>query len=273
LGHQLAGADARQPRGDVADADARGPVGDVAAERAASADLASPNDGEPATRAGPITGGDPGPAVWRVGRAARDLGGGASGAQVNLGVMYYNGQSVPQSHREAVTWLRRAAEQGTPSRSTTSGSCTTAEGVPQNHREAVAWFRRAAEQGDADAQYNLGVMYDNGEGVPQDDREAVAWYRRAAEQGNANAQYNLGVMYANGRGVPQDDREAVAWYRRAAEQGYADAQYNLGIMYAKGKGVPQDDREAVAWYPPRCRAGRYRCTNCTRQEQLLQFGE
>ena len=30
-----------------------------------------------------------------------------------------------------------------------------------------------AEQGDATAQFNLGVMYDNGEGVPQDDKTAV----------------------------------------------------------------------------------------------------
>jgi uncharacterized protein len=41
-------------------------------------------------------------------------------------------------------------------------------------------------------------MYDNGNGVVQDYAEAVKWYRLAAEQGNAQAQYNLGLMYANG---------------------------------------------------------------------------
>ena len=61
--------------------------------------------------------------------------------------------------------------------------------------------RHAAEQGDADAQYNLGVAYDNGEGVPQDHAEAARWYRLAAEQGNASAQFNLGVAYENGEGV------------------------------------------------------------------------
>ena len=48
---------------------------------------------------------------------------GDADAQANLGLMYYNG-----------------------------------EGVPQDYAEAVRWFRLAAEQGDADAQYNLGVM-------------------------------------------------------------------------------------------------------------------
>ena len=56
-------------------------------------------------------------------------------------------------------------------------------------------LRALADQGDVDAQFNLGVMYDNGEGVPQDYAEAVRWYRLAAEQGNASAQFNLGSMY------------------------------------------------------------------------------
>ena len=63
--------------------------------------------------------------------------------------------------------------------------------------------------------------------------------KRLAEGGDKIAQYNLGVMYENGRGVPQDYKEAVKWYTKCAEQGAADAQYNLGVMYANGREVPQ----------------------------------
>ncbi len=38
-------------------------------------------------------------------------------------------------------------------------------------------------------------MYGNGEGVPQDYAEAVGWWRKAAEQGDANAHFNLGLLY------------------------------------------------------------------------------
>jgi TPR repeat protein len=134
-------------------------------------------------------------------------------AQYNLGVMYREGQ-----------------------------------GVPQDYKEAVKWFRLAAEQGDAYAQNNLGVMYREGRGVPQDYKEAVKWYRLAAEQGDAIAQNDLGVMYTNGQGVPQDYKEAVKWYRKAAEQGNAAAQSNLGVMYERGQGVPQDKVLAYALY-------------------------
>ena len=75
-----------------------------------------------------------------------------------------------------------------------------------------------AEQGDASAQYNLGLMYDNGQGVPQNYKTAVTWYTLAAKQGNAAAQYNLGVMYRGGQGVTQDYKTAVEWFRLAAKQ-------------------------------------------------------
>ena len=75
---------------------------------------------------------------------------------------------------------------------------------------------RAAEQGDADAQYNLGVMYYDGRGVTQDYAEAVKWYRLAAEQDIAKAQSQLGYMYANGQGVPQDYVLAHMWFNLAA---------------------------------------------------------
>ena len=36
-------------------------------------------------------------------------------AQFHLGLMYANGEGVPQDYQEAVKWYRRAAEQGRPS--------------------------------------------------------------------------------------------------------------------------------------------------------------
>ena len=53
---------------------------------------------------------------------------------------------------------------------------------------------------------------------------SVTDIRKAAEQGNADAQFNLGLMYFEGEEVSQDDAEAVEWWRKAAEQGLAAAQ-------------------------------------------------
>ena len=53
----------------------------------------------------------------------------------------------------------------------------------------------------------------------QDYKTAYKFWLPLAEQGNAKAQFNLGLMYNNGQGVPQDYKEAVKWYRLSAEQG------------------------------------------------------
>ena len=88
----------------------------------------------------------------------------------------------------------------------------------------IATLKAKANNGDAEAQFNLGIAYDNGEGVEQSYSQAVYWYKKAAEQDLAEAQYNLGNAYDNGEGVEQSYSQAVYWYKKAAEQGLAAAQ-------------------------------------------------
>ena len=48
---------------------------------------------------------------------------------------------------------------------------------------------------------------------------AVRLLRPLAEQGNPNAQYTLGVFYDNGLGVPQDRIRSYMWFELSASQG------------------------------------------------------
>lgn len=62
----------------------------------------------------------------------------------------------------------RLAEQGiAPFQAIVGVMYVNGQGIPQDEIEAVRWFRLAAEQGYADAQHNLGSMYANGKGVAQ----------------------------------------------------------------------------------------------------------
>jgi len=79
-----------------------------------------------------------------------------------------------------------------------------------------AWLP-LAQSGDAEAQYNLGVMFARGEALPKSDAEAVKWWRRAAGRGHAASMHNLGFMNATGRGRPADFEKAYVWYGLAAE--------------------------------------------------------
>ena len=88
-----------------------------------------------------------------------------------------------------------------------------------DYATALREFTTLAGQNHADAQFSLGLMYDDGRGVAQDDKQAVQWYKLAAGQGDADAQFNLGNRYADGEGVAQDDSRAHMWFDIAASGG------------------------------------------------------
>lgn len=81
---------------------------------------------------------------------------------------------------------------------------------------ALSFWLPPAEAGDAEAQANVGEIYERGLGVPPNYAKAAEWYRKAAEQGFARAQTNLGHLYEKGLGVSKDKSQALNWYRKAS---------------------------------------------------------
>lgn len=51
---------------------------------------------------------------------------------------------------------------------------------------------------DLDAQFYLGMCYENGLGVEQDLSKAADLYRQAADEGHVSATHSLGVLYEHG---------------------------------------------------------------------------
>lgn len=84
--------------------------------------------------------------------------------------------------------------------------------------------------------------------APTDLMQGVEWLRRAVQADNADAEEQLGSLYEEGRGVIQDYKEAVRLYQMAAEQGQSDGQYKLGMMYLLGKGTAKNPILAHMWF-------------------------
>ena len=94
-----------------------------------------------------------------------------------------------KDYKEAIKWFRLSAKQGLAKAQLKLGVMYhNGQGVPQDYKESIKWLRLSADQGNAKAQSSLGWMYDNGEGAGQDYKEAVKWYRLSADQGDAGAQ-------------------------------------------------------------------------------------
>ena len=118
----------------------------------------------------------------------------------------------------------------------------------KEYAKAYQIFKALAEQGNAEAQYNLAILYRQGKGVKQDKKTALKWFEQSANQGLASAEYYLGHLYDNGDTVNRDSAIAVSWYKKAAEKGNPLAQSNLGVAYASGEGVKQDIIKAYVWF-------------------------
>lgn len=62
---------------------------------------------------------------------------------------------------------------------------------PRGYAEAAETYCKEAKYGDADAQYALAWMYENGRGVNKDEKIAAQLYTMAAEQGHVRAKESL----------------------------------------------------------------------------------
>ena len=76
---------------------------------------------------------------------------------------------------------------------------------------------QAAERGDAEAQFNLGIIYENGlddsrYAVEGNRPEAMRWLLAAAEQGLPRAQIKLAEIYAGEPEIPENSVTACGWY-------------------------------------------------------------
>ena len=123
------------------------------------------------------------------------------------------------------------------------------------YQKALEVWMLLAYEGDAEAQYQLGMMFLHGTGVVVSNQEALYWLSRAAEQGEPRAQYLLGAIYLSGKGLTSNREHGLEWWRAAAHNGNAAAQYGVGTAYLYGAGVPQNSADARKWLTAALKSG------------------
>ncbi|MEI6437307.1 MAG: ankyrin repeat domain-containing protein [Candidatus Omnitrophota bacterium] len=71
----------------------------------------------------------------------------------------------------------------------------------------------------------------------RDYKKAFNFFTDAARQGNAQAQFNLAMMYESGRGTPADRDAALSWYKAAALLKYAPAIEKIDELKKQGEDI------------------------------------
>ena len=103
-------------------------------------------------------------------------------------------------------------------------------------------LEKLAEQGNSEAQYLLGLHYEQGDGLETDLKKAYELYSSSAIHGYDKAEYKVGRYCSL---VKCDYIEAFKWFKKSAEKGNPEAQYELGMCYFQGKGVQRNRIKAI----------------------------
>ncbi|ODA78572.1 hypothetical protein RJ55_05954 [Drechmeria coniospora] len=164
----------------------------------------------------------------------------------------------PRNPREAVGWLKRAAEQAdteNPHALHELGllyeSAQPNDAIVRDEMYALSLFQQAADLGYKFSQFRLGSTFEYGlMGCGIDPRKSIFWYSKAAAQEEHQSELALSGWYLTGtEGVlGQSDTEAYLWARKAAVAGLAKAEYAMGYFTEVGIGVPANLEDAKRWY-------------------------
>jgi len=84
-----------------------------------------------------------------------------------------------------------------------------------------------------EANYVLGVIYNEGLGVKQDFNKAIIYFKKAADDRNIDAMINLGGLFISQLEL-QDIRKSYSWFLKAAELGDAQAFSALSGFHQLG---------------------------------------
>ena len=105
---------------------------------------------------------------------------------------------------------------------------------------AFEYWTKAAKLGDANAHYNLSIMYMKGEGVEEDVEKEVYHSEKAAIGGHPHARFNLGVTEHNNGNIER----AVKHHVISANLGFELSMKRLWRYYSAGN-ITKENLEAT----------------------------
>ena len=105
-------------------------------------------------------------------------------------------------------------------------SYTLLEKVTRNY------YKIEVERGNKAFYFYYGEFFYAGlYGCEEDPKKALYWFKKAAQNNEAQAQYDIGMIYLDGNGVSKNHNIAKDWFEKSSAQGHAESQFELACMY------------------------------------------
>lgn len=124
-----------------------------------------------------------------------------------------NAKKIGQLFKDSKSALKASADSGDKEAQIAMSAICKQQ---NNETESVEWLEKVAQQGDADAQYQMGLMYFSGAcGVAKDENKAFEYFKQAADNGSRFAAIRLSYMFREGIGTSKDHGKAVEYMKKA----------------------------------------------------------
>jgi uncharacterized protein len=186
-------------------------------------------------------------------------GSGDAEAEMQTGYFYDAGIGVEKNPTRAAHWYQLAAAGGLAGAKVNLGILYLwGNGVAKNTTLAADLFREAVKAGNGRAACYLGDMYNLGLGVAQDKSAGEGWYVKGAELHDAQAEFDLGLLFFDRNDHVHDLRKAEALLRESAGAGYVPAIHSLGLLLARNPGMAKSPDETIKLLDQSADAGIWR---------------
>lgn len=182
----------------------------------------------------------------------------------SLLVMAIAGMLALTACTDNVSRLIKNAEKGDPVAQMEYGRLlqTKGNGVEQDWPKAVEMLQLASDNGNADAMWELGLLYEHANHVAQDHDKAFSLFKRSADAGNLMGLYLVAHCYQHGIGVEENHAISDELYTQAVsallELAPQEDRYVLnfvGSAFYWGDGVKVDRKRAFEYYLTSARKG------------------
>ncbi|XP_073502672.1 protein sel-1 homolog 3 [Phyllobates terribilis] len=164
-------------------------------------------------------------------------------------MLFWGQQGVTKNTRAAIAWYERGALENEEPVLMYDYAVLLfkGDGVPKNEKLALKLMKKSAAKGLVEALNGLGWYYHN---FRKDYVRAVKYWSEAYEKGNADAAFNLGVMYLHGTYPGEDgdnETQAYEFMAKASEGGHVEASINVAQYLITGilHGVQRDPQTAI----------------------------
>lgn len=172
--------------------------------------------------------------------AMREARKGARAAQCAVGnYMLISRDGRPANEEQGRLWIYRAATNGYIAAQVQMAHFA----VPKDYVAALGWLQTPAQEGDAQAQFMLGSLNDEGQGRADNIIDNKTFGKIYWPHG-----YRINQPTNSGRPLRPNWVEARKWYLLAAAQGHVAAMNNLGVMTALGQATKADVVQAYRYF-------------------------